>query len=186
MPRVIIILLIAFFSLPGYSQYYLKGEVKDEHGNYLQNVSILVRSTEQVYRTGTYGDFGFMSTTARDTLYFSLDGYNNITSIIIDGSFLSVHMAAKPASENLKRNHLASFIKDYKEGLDDVKGSGESYSALVENPFVKTERSPSAVFAPNTNKASYTNIRRFLNMNGTVPPDAVRIEEMLNYFNFHY
>jgi Ca-activated chloride channel family protein len=186
LPRVIIILLIAFFSLPGYSQYYLKGEVKDEHGNYLQNVSILVRSSEQVYRTGTYGDFGFMSSTARDTLYFSLDGYNSITSIIIDGSFLSVQMTSKPASENLKRNHLASFIKDYKEGLDDVKGNGESYSALVENPFVKTEHSPSAIFAPNTNKASYTNIRRFLNMNGTVPPDAVRIEEMLNYFNFHY
>jgi Ca-activated chloride channel family protein len=35
-------------------------------------------------------------------------------------------------------------------------------------------------------KASYSNVRRFLNMGSTIPPDAVRIEELLNYFNFGY
>jgi Ca-activated chloride channel family protein len=38
----------------------------------------------------------------------------------------------------------------------------------------------------NINKASYSNIRRFLNTKSTVPPDAVRIEELLNYFNLNY
>ena len=35
-------------------------------------------------------------------------------------------------------------------------------------------------------KASYSNIRRFINQDTRVPPDAVRIDEMLNYFNFNY
>ena len=38
----------------------------------------------------------------------------------------------------------------------------------------------------NIDRASYSNIRRFINLNSFVPPDAVRIEEMLNYFNLDY
>jgi Ca-activated chloride channel family protein len=38
----------------------------------------------------------------------------------------------------------------------------------------------------NVNKASYSNVRRFINMKSAVPPDAVRTEEMVNYFNLHY
>jgi Ca-activated chloride channel family protein len=178
--------LIACYSTPVYSQYYLRGEVKDERGNLLQNVAILVRSTEQVFQTGTYGDFGIPSLKSADTLYFSLDGFISTSSLVSESSFFTIILKAKAIPEHLKRNHLASFIKDYKESAEEVKSNGESYSALMENPFVRAERSPVAIFSPNTNKASYTNIRRFLNMNGTVPPDAVRIEEMLNYFNFHY
>ena len=184
--RFLIILLLTCYSTSVYSQYYLRGEVKDEKGNLLQNVTILVRSTEQVFQTGTYGDFGIPSSKAADTLYFSLDGFTSTSSLVSESSFFTIIMKAKPIPEHLKRNHLASYIKDYKESAEDVKTNGESYSALLENPFVRAERSPLAIFSPNTNKASYTNIRRFLNMNGTVPPDAVRIEEMLNYFNFHY
>jgi Ca-activated chloride channel homolog len=43
---------------------------------------------------------------------------------------------------------------------------------------------PSTSFVPNGNRASYSNIRRFINTNSIIPTDGVRIEEMLNYFNF--
>src|SRR5205823_3352166 len=121
-----------------------------------------------------------------DTLSFSLDGYFSVTRPVNADEYLSVVLKVKPSKNNLKKNRLASFIKDIKESKEDIRSSGESYSALMENPFVKTIKSPVATFSPNTNKASYSNVRRFLNMNETVPPDAVRIEEMLNYFNFHY
>ncbi|MBC7422453.1 MAG: von Willebrand factor type A domain-containing protein, partial [Ferruginibacter sp.] len=45
---------------------------------------------------------------------------------------------------------------------------------------------PNTAFSLNINKASYSNVRRFLNTKSMVPPDAVRIEELLNYFNLHY
>ena len=38
----------------------------------------------------------------------------------------------------------------------------------------------------NVDRASYSNIRRFITLKSMVPPDAVRIEEMLNYFNLNY
>jgi Ca-activated chloride channel family protein len=62
---------------------------------------------------------------------------------------------------------------------------GETYTNLLENDFAEAENSPQAGFALNINRASYSNIRRFLNNDLPVPPDAVRIEEMLNYFDLH-
>ena len=77
--------------------------------------------------------------------------------------------------------------KDLK--VSDRKGwtvGGETYSSLVENEFIPAERYPETGFAVTIDKASYSNVRRFLNMGSTIPPDAVRIEELLNYFNFGY
>ncbi|HXB94505.1 MAG TPA: von Willebrand factor type A domain-containing protein, partial [Puia sp.] len=60
------------------------------------------------------------------------------------------------------------------------------YSSLAENNFIPASRFPETGFAVTIDKASYSNVRRFLNMGSTIPPDAVRIEELLNYFNFGY
>ncbi len=62
----------------------------------------------------------------------------------------------------------------------------ETYSSLVENNFIPATLFPETGFAVTIDKASYSNVRRFLNMGSTIPPDAVRIEELLNYFNFGY
>lgn len=63
-------------------------------------------------------------------------------------------------------------------------GAGADYSGRVENPFVPQAAAVS--FAGSVGRASYSTIRRFLDMGAAVPPDAVKIEEMLNYFNFSY
>ncbi|MEJ7682425.1 MAG: von Willebrand factor type A domain-containing protein [Segetibacter sp.] len=60
---------------------------------------------------------------------------------------------------------------------------GESYSSAIENPFVDTKSYPETGFALHVDRASYSNIRRFLKAKKKPPADAVRIEEMLNYFN---
>ena len=62
----------------------------------------------------------------------------------------------------------------------------ETYASIIENQFINTSSYPSTGVTLNIDRASYSNVRRFLNMNAKVPTDAVRIEEMLNYFNFNY
>jgi Ca-activated chloride channel family protein len=62
----------------------------------------------------------------------------------------------------------------------------ETYNSLIENEFIITQKNPQTAMVLNVDRASYSNIRRFINMNSEVPPDGVRIEEMLNYFNFNY
>ena len=58
--------------------------------------------------------------------------------------------------------------------------------SLIENHFVNAHEYPVTGLSLNIDKASYSNIRRFINTSTLVPPDAVRIEEMLNYFNETY
>jgi Ca-activated chloride channel family protein len=62
----------------------------------------------------------------------------------------------------------------------------ENYSAINENIFHSPQNDPLSTFSIDVDAASYSNVRRFLN-NGQQPPiDAVRIEEMINYFTYDY
>lgn len=68
-----------------------------------------------------------------------------------------------------------------------IRGNGaESYADLSENTFHKVSKDPLSTFSIDVDAASYSNVRRFIN-NGNLPPkDAVRIEEMINYFDYDY
>lgn len=62
----------------------------------------------------------------------------------------------------------------------------ESYNYLGENPFLRAAGNPLSTFSADVDTASYANVRRFINQ-GTLPPrDAVRIEELVNYFDYSY
>jgi Ca-activated chloride channel homolog len=58
----------------------------------------------------------------------------------------------------------------------------DAFPHLVETPYVKTAEEPISGFSAGVDTASYSNIRRFLTHEMRPPADAVRIEEMLNYF----
>ena len=80
-----------------------------------------------------------------------------------------------------------SFTKNLRpEDRENWAVSGETYTSQVENEFVSSRKYPETGFAIHTDKAAYSNIRRFLSMGTTIPSDAVRVEELLNYFNFSY
>ncbi len=61
---------------------------------------------------------------------------------------------------------------------------GESYAAITDNPFHEVATESLSTFSIDVDTASYANIRRFLTQNVLPPRDAVRIEEMLNYFTY--
>lgn len=62
----------------------------------------------------------------------------------------------------------------------------EDYDTLVENEFESPKQSPLSTFSIDVDNASYTNIRRFINNGQKVPKDAVRVEEMINFFKYNY
>jgi Ca-activated chloride channel family protein len=62
----------------------------------------------------------------------------------------------------------------------------EGYDVIVDNPFLATDVAPRSTFSIDVDRASYSNIRRFLTTGSLPPKDAVRIEEMLNYFTYDY
>jgi len=64
-------------------------------------------------------------------------------------------------------------------------GNTESYDRIEENAFRRTQEAPLSTFSIDVDGASYTNIRRFLQDGQAPPVDAVRIEEMINYFAYN-
>jgi Ca-activated chloride channel family protein len=62
----------------------------------------------------------------------------------------------------------------------------EGYDRVTENPFLEVLKNPLSTFSIDVDTASYTNVRRFVNNGSLPPPDAVRIEEMVNYFAYDY
>lgn len=69
---------------------------------------------------------------------------------------------------------------------EESRSSGERYAEINENPFLETSRAPLSTFSIDVDTASYANVRRFLNDNQKPPIDAVRIEELVNYFDYDY
>jgi Ca-activated chloride channel family protein len=62
----------------------------------------------------------------------------------------------------------------------------EEYGRLVENEFASPFDEPLSTFSIDVDTAAYSNIRRFLREGLLPPPDAVRIEEIVNYFDYDY
>ncbi len=68
----------------------------------------------------------------------------------------------------------------------DEQGNTEAYARIDENPFRKVSQAPLSTFGADVDTASYSNLRRFLSQ-GTLPPkDAIRLEELINYFSYDY
>jgi Ca-activated chloride channel family protein len=62
----------------------------------------------------------------------------------------------------------------------------ESYAGLAENGYRDPLKAPYSTFSIDVDNASYSNVRRFINLGQKVPADAVRVEEMINYFKYDY
>ncbi len=72
------------------------------------------------------------------------------------------------------------------DGMAPVAHNTEAYDAVKENIFVSAIKNPLSTFSIDVDTAAYANMRRFLNQNQLPPKDAVRIEEMVNYFHYDY
>ncbi|GAA5083763.1 VWA domain-containing protein [Chryseobacterium ginsengisoli] len=73
-----------------------------------------------------------------------------------------------------------------KKGTKQITNTDEEYNSLVENPFELTKNQPLSTFSIDVDNASYSNIRRMINYGNVVDKDAVRVEEMMNYFKYDY
>ena len=76
----------------------------------------------------------------------------------------------------------ADFLRRYMP----APGNTEAYDRIEDNDFRSTTEDPLSTFSIDVDTASYANVRRFLNGGSMPPPDAVRIEEMINYFRYDY
>lgn len=182
--HIVFLLLLANFAN---AQYYLRGEVRDEKNQPLQNAKIFLHTSKQLYYSGSSGGFGITTHTLVDSATISQEGYETKTIKIQSDVWQNFILKVSSSNANKSKPKLISVTKNLQQNailkwfVDE-----ETYFQIVENDFVHASEFNSTGFSLNVNKASYSNVRRFLNVGSTVPPDAVRTEELINYFNLHY
>jgi Ca-activated chloride channel homolog len=76
--------------------------------------------------------------------------------------------------------------KDTSRAEEEQKLTGESYQSIGDNQFYAAQNQPLSTFSIDVDTAGYSNVRRYINEGQLPPPEAVRIEEMVNYFPYNY
>ncbi|MEZ5425218.1 MAG: VWA domain-containing protein [Pyrinomonadaceae bacterium] len=94
----------------------------------------------------------------------------------------------KPYPDNVTANKapIPAGESDRQMAGDEEFTKGERYAEISENPFLETSRAPLSTFSIDVDTASYANVRRYINQGQMPPKDAVRIEELVNYFEYDY
>lgn len=95
------------------------------------------------------------------------------------------HMARQKKSASARMRSFQAGPKMDISSIDDL--SGEKYQAQEFNPIKQASVEPVSTFSVDVDTAAYSNVRRYINQYGQLPPaDAVRLEEMINYFQYNY
>lgn len=115
---------------------------------------------------------------------------NNITgSVTTVKSELSGKVSEVSITQNSKiriRGVSSLRRKNRNASISNLVSQNESYKGIAENTFKSSQLKPLSTFSIDVDKASYSNIRRMINNGQKIPVDAVKIEEMINYFDYEY
>ncbi|MCM1579007.1 MAG: von Willebrand factor type A domain-containing protein [Ruminococcus sp.] len=82
--------------------------------------------------------------------------------------------------------NYAETADDYWDGEEFYEVNTEEYDGVPESGFLSVSKNPLSTFSADVDTASYSNLRRMINSGQAIDPDAVRIEEMINYFDYGY
>jgi len=135
---------------------------------------------------------GKVSVNSTNVLYI-VDGipvqksYNTLIQQIKpeDIDHLNVYKSAKAVAMFGQSAKDGCVVINTKSGNYRIQND-EAYANIHENNFETTQLSPLSTFSIDVDKAAYSNVRRMINNGQQVSGDAVKIEEMVNYFNYNY
>jgi Ca-activated chloride channel family protein len=213
------VLVFSAFSFAPEQSRLIGGIVKDEAGNPLPGVSIVVKGTNRGTVTDIHGAYQIQVDFESKYLVFSFIGLetkevkigkSNRINVVMKQVQSALDEIVFTEAEAVKSYEMKSYdMAAQRPGLPLHTQTGgqtkrayanvsyapeagyiphntEGYSTIHENGFKDVMHNPLSTFSIDVDKASYSNVRRFLNMGQLPPMDAVRIEEMINYFSYDY
>ncbi|HEX2976593.1 MAG TPA: von Willebrand factor type A domain-containing protein [Bacteroidales bacterium] len=181
----------------------ITGKITDEAGNPMPGVTVTVKGAGGTgVVSAADGSFRITVPENAKVLVFSYIGYSKIEIPIENKTVINAVM--RPDVVALQEMVVSGYGRRERSAKMSyaaapsaaVSASGfqrynynfntEGYASVNENGFRSVQANPLSTFSIDVDNASYSNIRRFIN-NGQLPPaDAVRIEEMINYFRYDY
>jgi Ca-activated chloride channel homolog len=206
------ILILAAIMIAFTESRTITGKVTDDQGQPIQGVSIIVTGKSAKLSasailvsttTDSKGHFKVNIDQHAERLIFSLKGYAQLEELIGGRGVINVMMVNEliQLEEIVDRNYMIKNRKESKSMAATYGGlypasspypryndnfNTEGYASINENGYKSVKHNPLSTFSIDVDNASYSNIRRYINMGQLPPADAVRIEEMLNYFKYNY
>lgn len=188
-PLLIMITLVASGSR---QPELLKGTViSDTQHTPLAGVIVRVKNKNQGTVTDKNGHYAISRPALGTLIEFKLDGYR--TQIIkfegqkkLDVTLSKAFVKLETQNAKQLRETVAFYPGHMKIVVMQQVAPSESYASVAENRFVNPRLNPLSTFGIDVDAASYSNVRRFINQGQLPPADAVRIEEMINYFDYDY
>ena len=175
----------------------ITGKVTDTRAQALPGVNIIIKGTSQGTQTDFDGKYTIKAKKG-DILVFSFVGFKT-KEVKVDANSAVINVVLKVDSSSLDEvvdTGLAEMkaVSGYApaiqiRGISNIQNpvtANESYKEIEENNFKLVKASPLSTFSINVDKAGYSNIRRMINNGIQIPKDAVKIEEMINYFDYDY
>jgi Ca-activated chloride channel family protein len=198
-------LLITASQLVAAEVQTVNGMVTDaETGDPLPGVNVLVKGTNNGVTTDMDGEYSISFNKKNAVLVFSYIGMQQKEVAVNGQTVIDVSLApdVKQLSEVVVQDRsLGSAIRNvfskkasYEMAdmemiaypMVEERPNTEEYEGLGENTFKEPTKDPLSTFSIDVDAASYANLRRFINGGQLPPADAVRIEEMINYFDYDY
>lgn len=194
-------LLIAIISLGAVNAQTLtvKGKVTDAtDGSGITGCTVLVKGTTRSTITNVDGEYTIRANKG-EKLIFSYIGYETQT-VKVTSERLNITMQAN--SQILeecvvvgygmqKQVSMCGAVSNIMPGIMTRRAytydmDTEEYKNIEENGFKKVNENPLSTFSIDVDAASYSNMRRYLNRGELPPADAIRTEELINYFSYNY
>ena len=207
------VLVLAFVNFrEADKSFEIKGKVVDVAGQPLIGVNVVLKGHNIGAATDANGAFKLNSPDSCVTLTAMYIGYLNQEAKACAGKPVTISLKADAQplqevvivmdrkAEERERNEpvLSRAKKDMSMAPIGIAGSmhkmsapqpnfnTEDYDKIQENRFHRATQEPQSTFSIDVDAASYSNLRRFINNGQRPPEDAVRIEEMINYFDYEY
>ena len=201
--KIFVILIIAAATIAFTESSNITGKVSDDQGKPLAGVNVSVKGAPTGTITDLKGNYKITVNQEDKVLVFSFFGYATVEQKIGDRSIINVilHPEIVAAEDMIVAGYGAKKEKAYSSAPRAAGAVHESqayfkrynnnfntegYSPINENGYKNVKNNPLSTFSIDVDNASYSNIRRFINTGSLPPADAVRIEEMINYFKYDY
>lgn len=187
----------------------ISGIVKSaSDGSPIPGVTITVKGTTKGTSTDVDGKFSMQVPNEKAILIFSFVGFVTEEIAVKNKNYLEVQL--HPDVSNLQEVVVTGYGRHHRVKKSEivydmemnqpsvgayhhphwhhqpVPQESEEYNGLPENTFQEAKSNPLSTFSIDVDAASYSNIRRFINQGQLPDKDAVRIEEMINYFDYDY
>jgi Ca-activated chloride channel family protein len=194
--KIAIFLLLLLSSFNSVTTRTIRGTITDSSVKPIPGVLVQVKGTKISAHTDLSGNYSVMVPAAGQALRFSLIGMKTIVKSITSDSVVNVTMHYD--ENNLNEVVVIGYAVQHKRSMNSAphttasysyiprNRSTEDYNPINENGFQNAAQTPVTTFSADVDRASYSNVRRFLNGGDMPPVDAIRIEEMINYFDYQY